>query len=55
MLGLLEGYFVPLYQFHYNPVGFDEKVPRTCLKLHSKFVNENGSKTIFDNRLTIQD
>ena len=26
MMGLLEGYYVPLYMFHFNPVGFDEKV-----------------------------
>ena len=26
MMGLLEGYYVPLYKFHYNPVGHDEKV-----------------------------
>ena len=26
MLGLLDGYYIPLYMFHYNPVGFDEKV-----------------------------
>ena len=25
-MGLLEGYYVPLYKFHYNPVGHDEKV-----------------------------
>ena len=26
MMGLLEGYYVPLYKFHYSPVGHDEKV-----------------------------
>ena len=30
MMGLLEGYYVPLYKFHYNPVGHDEKVLYTC-------------------------
>ena len=26
MMGLLEGYYIPLYQWHYNPVSFDEKM-----------------------------
>ena len=26
MMGLLEGYFVPLYQYHHNPLTVDNKV-----------------------------
>ena len=26
MIGLLEGYFVPLYRYHFNPTSVDEKV-----------------------------
>lgn len=29
MIGLLEGYFVPLYQYHFNPTTVDEKVSTT--------------------------
>lgn len=40
MLGLLEGYFVPLYQFHYNPVGFDEKLDN--MKLVFRLLEDCG-------------
>jgi parvin len=33
MLGLLEGYYVPLYMFHHNPVGYDEKLDNVKLAL----------------------
>jgi len=31
MMGLLEGYCIPLYKWHYNPVGFDEKMDNMTL------------------------
>lgn len=38
MMGLLEGYYVPLYKFHYNPVGYDEKLDN--VKLAMKLMQE---------------
>ena len=26
LVGILEGYFIPLYEFHLNPESFDEKL-----------------------------
>jgi parvin len=40
MMGLLEGYYVPLYKFHYSPVGHDEKVDN--VKLALKLMQEAG-------------
>jgi len=40
MMGLLEGYCIPLYKWHYNPVGFDEKMDN--MKLSFRLLQDVG-------------
>jgi len=40
MMGLLEGYCIPLYKWHYNPIGFDEKMD--SMKLSFRLLQDVG-------------
>lgn len=49
LMGLLEGYFVPLYNFFLTPENFDQKVrSRLRVKSHkSRLHSRNGRQVVF--------
>jgi len=48
MMGLLEVYCIPLYKWHYNPVGFDEKMDN--MKLSFRLLQDAASHSQEPNR-----
>lgn len=46
LMGLLEGYFVPLHSFFLTPDGFEQKVIRFNFSFKNKHVNTTSSTRI---------